>query len=115
MRPDWGDRAEEVFRVLSNALSDPDFSVRFAAASVLDDCNREIEQTIPVYIEALSKGTSFQTNWAALRLGRIGSMARAAAETLAQLAARPANQGDVWDKYARLAAQAALNRIGGTS
>jgi len=112
LRPDWGDGVEEVLRVLSHALSDSDFSVRFAAASVLDDCNYLVEQTIPVFIEALSQGSSFQKNWAALRLGRIGPMARAACEVLAQVAAGPTNQGDVWSKYARLAAQVALKRIG---
>ena len=98
--------------MLSRAVADPDFSVRFAAASVLDDCNRLVEQTVPVFIDALSKGTSFQKNWAALRLGRIGPQAKAAGEVLAQLAAGPVDQGDVWSKYANLAAKVALERIG---
>jgi HEAT repeat protein len=114
-RPDWGGGVEEVLRVLSDAISDSEFSVRFAAASVLDDCNHLLEQTIPVFIEALSQGDSFKKNWAALRLGRIGPMARAACEPLAQLAAEPIDKADVWSKYARLAAQVALKRINGAS
>jgi hypothetical protein len=110
--PDWGNHIEEVLNELSHALSDSDFSVRFAAASVLDDCNHLIEQTIPVFIEALSQGGSFQKNWAALRLGRIGPMARAARDALTQLAVAPADQEDVWDKYASQAAQVALKIIG---
>ena len=111
-QPDWGDRVEEVLQACSHALSDSDFSVRFAAASVLEDCNRLIEQTIPVFIEALSKGSSFQRNWAALRLGRLGPMARGACEALSRFVAGPVDQRDVWDRYAHHAAQVALERIG---
>ena len=111
-RPDWGDCAERVLQAVALALSDSDFSVRFAAASVLDDCNHLVEQAIPVFCEALSEGTSFQKNWAALRLGRIGAAARTSRTALAEFAAGSADQADVWDKYARLAAQVALKRIG---
>ena len=112
-RPDWGSQVEEILESLSHALSDPDFAVRFAAASVLDDCDHLVEQTIPVFIEAMSQGTSFQKNWAALRLGRIGPAARAASEVLTKSAAGAVDQDDVWDKYAHLASRMALKRIGG--
>jgi HEAT repeat protein len=110
--PDWGNRTEEVFQVFSRALSDSDFSVRFAAASVLEDCDRLIDKTIPVFIEALSCGTAFQRNWAALRLGRIGPQGVAACEALARIAGRPQGAKDRWEGYATLAAQVALTRMG---
>ena len=112
--PDWADRAEEVFAAFSRTMSDPNLSVRFAAASALDDFNRSTEETIPVFMEALSKGTVHEKNWAALRLGRIGPMARAAREALAKLAAASFDQADVWSKHASRAAQVALERIGCT-
>jgi HEAT repeat protein len=113
--PDWGNHTEEVFQAFFRALSDPDFSVRFAAASVLDDCNRLIDKTIPVFVEAFSCGTAFQRNWAALRLGRIGPQATAACEALARVAGRSQDVEDRWDRYTILAAQVALRRIGCTS
>ncbi len=110
--PDWGDYAEIVLETVAGALTDASFGVRFAAASPLEDCNHLVEQTVPVFIEALSEGTSWQKNWAALRLGRIGPMARLACKSLADLAAGPDDPHDVWDKYARRAAKVALDRIG---
>ena len=109
--PDWGNYAETVLQTVARAFADADFAVRFAAASLLEDCNYLVEQTVPVFIEALSEGTSFQWNWAALRLGRIGPMAQAANKSLAALAAGPADTQDVWDKHARHAAKVALERI----
>jgi HEAT repeat protein len=111
-RPGWGDCEDLVLQTVAHALSDPTFSVRFAAASVCDDCNHLVEQTIPVFIEALRKGTSFQKNWAALRLGRIGAAARIAQTALSELAAGVTDPADVWDDYAHLAAKVALERIG---
>lgn len=110
--PDWGDYAETVLHTVAGALADADFAVRFAAASLLEDCNHLVEQTMPIFIEALSEGTSWQKNWAALRLGRLGPIARPACKSLADFAADPANAQDVWDKYAHQAARVALDRIG---
>jgi len=109
--PDWGNRAEEVFTALSRALSDPDLSVRFAAASALDEFDRSIEQVIPIFIEVLSRGTVHAKNWAALRLGRIGPQAKAACEALSHLVAETVDQEDNLRRFANHAAQVALERI----
>jgi HEAT repeat protein len=110
--PNWSNYVETVLETVANALTDADCDVRFAAASVLEDCNHLIERTVPIFIEVLAKGTSFQKNWAALRLGRIGPSARSAYKSLADLAAGPADIQDMWDKYSRQAAKVAIERIG---
>lgn len=56
--PHWDNDAEAVLQTVAGALTDADFGVRFAAASLLEDCNHLVEQTVPVFIEALSEGTS---------------------------------------------------------
>jgi hypothetical protein len=46
----------------SQALSDPDLSVRFSAAIALDEFNHSLEQIISVFVETLMQGETFQKN-----------------------------------------------------
>jgi HEAT repeat protein len=103
--PDWGCDPEEIFAMFLDALSDESLEVRFAAASALEEFCRQVAQTVRVFIEVLRYGSSDSQNWAALRLGRIGPLARPACEALrsARLSECP---------YTALAAVNALRSVG---
>ncbi|WP_417383389.1 HEAT repeat domain-containing protein [Gimesia sp.] len=102
--PEWGQPESIIFDHFHKCLTDPDLSVRFKAASALEEFGREISDTIPVFIETVISGSDHEQNWAALRLGRIGEPAYAACKALT--AATASDYG-----YTRLAAKNALALI----
>lgn len=110
--PNWGKFKDSVIAALRGTIADSDLSVRYAAASVLDEFEDHADQTIPVFIDALSHGTSRQKHWAALRLGRIGRPAQAACPELRKLVTSPSGADDNQERHGRQAAQVALKRIG---
>jgi hypothetical protein len=61
-RPDWGDRNDEVLAAAVNLLSDPELSVRFAAASLLEDVGLNLDQIMPIFIDVLSYGRTYEKN-----------------------------------------------------
>jgi|GEM_PF-5347370 len=103
--PEWGCEPDVVLDAFRKSLEDPDHHVRFAAASSLEEFGRDIPEVIPVFIETLAVGTAHEQNWAALRLGRIGTPARSACEAL-----RRALDADC--RYTHLAVRNALQLIG---
>ncbi len=105
--PEWGRDPEEIFALFRSALSDESLGVRFAAACALEEFGRQLDETIPVFIDALQNGTQHQQNWAALHLGRIGPLAAPASMALTSAARSTC-------RYTALAAAQALVRIGGT-
>jgi HEAT repeat protein len=113
--PDWGTDPDEIINVFRAALQDESLLVRFTAASALEEFGRNLDETVPVFIEVLRHGTLDQQNWAALYLGRIGPMAITASEALRQVAESETEYLDDYaewqSKYTRLAASNALKRI----
>jgi hypothetical protein len=117
--PEWGDRSDDVLAAATHLISDPDLSVRFAAASLLEDVGLNHDQTIPVFIDVLANGTTFQQNWSALRLGRIAPAALIARPPMTKLIELPPADGlepreAHAEQRARLAIQVGLRRIGCT-
>jgi HEAT repeat protein len=108
-RPDWNGYVAEVMTVFQQALSDIELEVRFAGASALEEFGELLENTVPVFIEVLSRGEPQQQMWAAVRLGRIGPMAKSACNVLRQVIAREIN--DIWERSAHTAARNALKVI----
>ena len=102
--PEWGTAPEEIIELFRTSLDDECLSVRFHAASALEEFGRRLSETVPVFIDALRKGTQHEQNWAALHLGRIGPLASTASDAL-RLAAKSECQ------YTALAATNALRRI----
>lgn len=63
--PEWGNQRDDVLAAAVRLTFDPDLSVRFAAASLLEDLGLNQNQTIPILIDVLEHGTTFQRKWAA--------------------------------------------------
>ena len=105
--PEWGTDPEEIFALFRSALSDESLSVRFAAASALEEFGRHLAETVPVFMDSLQNGAEHQKNWAALHLGRIGPLAFTASTALT-IATRSTC------RYTALAASNALKLIGDT-
>lgn len=103
--PDWGCDPDIVIDRIQGLLVDLDIRVRFAAASALEKFGRHNEEVTAVFVDVVQNGTDHATNWAALRLGRIGSAADSACEALQN--ADAANS-----KYTTLAIENAIGRIG---
>jgi hypothetical protein len=102
--PDWAGCREAVMAAFVRALSDPDARVRFAAASACEELGWSLEETVPIFFEALGSEATFAQNMAALRLGRLGPMAKITCASLRRLADSP-------DRYVRRSSQVALQRI----
>jgi HEAT repeat protein len=102
--PDWGGDPEEVIALFVDTLGDDSLAVRFAAAEALEEFGREIPQTVPVFVDVLRHGPSRSQKWAALRLGRIGPVARSACNDL-----RSATRSEC--PYTALAATNALRSV----
>ena len=110
--PDWRSHADEAIAATVKCINDKDLLVRFAAASLLENLNRFVELTIPVFIEVLSEGAEYEQNWAALRLGRIGPVAVDACPALTRLASATPDSANRLAQRAQRAAQVALRKIG---
>ncbi len=80
--PDWGCEPQIVLDLFKGALDDEVFEVRFRAALSYDACGLNIEDTIPIFIEACHIGNRWYQYYAALRLGRIGPAASGAIPAL---------------------------------
>ncbi|MAX38155.1 HEAT repeat domain-containing protein [Gimesia sp.] len=104
--PDWAQSPDLMINRFRECLSDTDLSVRFAAASALEEFGHDLPATVPVFIETLLHDSRHNQNWAALRLGRIGEPAMSACDALNTAV------GSEY-QYTRLAAKNALTRIRG--
>lgn len=80
--PEWGCDPELIIRLFRGSVNDEDLSVRFVAASGLENFGRHLDETVPVFVTALRDGSRTQQNWAALHLGRLGPLAAPAAGAL---------------------------------
>jgi hypothetical protein len=105
--PEWGCDPNDVLGIFREALNDTDLSVRFAAACALEEFGVSLDETVPVFTETLLKGMQHHQNWAALRVGRIGTTAQDACDALHQKLSSPC-------ELTRLAARNAMDLIGCT-